>query len=572
MKKLVAIMLVVAAVGSAFGTDFFWRNSPLDNPYGFGVYYNGDLIGPSEPLTAYLIYLGKNASENTAVTYADMTNVYLAAAVRGFAHTTVRDALNGAFVKKGADTWYWDWNGDWGHDGDFQDGDSLAMVIEYDFGEFKCYNMSTVKVLDADAIGEITPETTLFFSFNWDFANGSDHWASNILAGAGWSASTEHQSVTEVKYKLVLNYGDDTKYSTTNEYNFGDSVQLPSCTLPLRGWTFSRSWRKAGGDVVKGVGEFVTIGDDMEFNAEWTANLYSLAYVMDCDVSSKNEVLYGYIKEGANPNVYAVTNADITLQRAYRFGYIFEGWTGPDVETPTLDVTIPANSISNRQFVAHWSRVDVSTVRLETSDLDDVLDLSDYPVPCALKFTLEEDIGHGIYISPSVTNLTIAFNGHTISTTDEASAILYGNDAMRVRFEGSGGIRAAGSNPSTMSAMSAFSSFSHVSAGASGLAEGAKVALGGVERTGGGWTVSFSVELQEGEDFNNWLAASKLSNRILLAMAPTPSGFADGTATYVRPSVDLAAVSGDAESRTVSFFVAPPEELSESCFFKVEIK
>lgn len=66
----------------------------------------------------------------------------------------------------------------------------------------------------------------------------------------------------------------------------------------------------------------------------------------------------GTLAEGEeNPETYTVEDAAITLKNPTRTGYTFEGWTGTDIEGTAMEVTIAANSIGDRSFVATWKPV-----------------------------------------------------------------------------------------------------------------------------------------------------------------------------------------------------------------------
>lgn len=58
--------------------------------------------------------------------------------------------------------------------------------------------------------------------------------------------------------------------------------------------------------------------------------------------------------ENANESSYTLLTNDITLGKPSKEGYTFIGWTGTDLETPTLDVTISKWSLGNRDYKANW--------------------------------------------------------------------------------------------------------------------------------------------------------------------------------------------------------------------------
>lgn len=66
----------------------------------------------------------------------------------------------------------------------------------------------------------------------------------------------------------------------------------------------------------------------------------------------------GVLPEGKqNPATYTVEDDAITLVNPERDGYTFEGWKGTDIEGISMEVTIPANSIGNREFTATWKPI-----------------------------------------------------------------------------------------------------------------------------------------------------------------------------------------------------------------------
>ena len=56
-----------------------------------------------------------------------------------------------------------------------------------------------------------------------------------------------------------------------------------------------------------------------------------------------------------NPTSYANNSEAITLINPTRENYVFTGWTGTDLETATMTVTIPAGSTGDRTYTATWA-------------------------------------------------------------------------------------------------------------------------------------------------------------------------------------------------------------------------
>ena len=55
-----------------------------------------------------------------------------------------------------------------------------------------------------------------------------------------------------------------------------------------------------------------------------------------------------------NPVCYYEENDDITLKNPVKEGYTFLGWTGSNLSVPSTNVTIPAGSIGNKNYIANW--------------------------------------------------------------------------------------------------------------------------------------------------------------------------------------------------------------------------
>ena len=57
-----------------------------------------------------------------------------------------------------------------------------------------------------------------------------------------------------------------------------------------------------------------------------------------------------------NPASYTIESEDFTLTNPTKEGYVFEGWTGTDVDAElSTDVTIYSGSTGNREYTAHWT-------------------------------------------------------------------------------------------------------------------------------------------------------------------------------------------------------------------------
>ena len=130
-------------------------------------------------------------------------------------------------------------------------------------------------------------------------------------------------------------------------YDQAKNIQSISRT----GYTFD-GWSTApDGDVVYTDGQEVqnltaTNGGIIDLYAQWTANTYSITYD-----------LAGGSVATANPTSYSIESNNFTLANPTRTGYTFAGWTGTDLNEPTMEVTILTGSFGDRTYTATWTDV-----------------------------------------------------------------------------------------------------------------------------------------------------------------------------------------------------------------------
>jgi len=80
--------------------------------------------------------------------------------------------------------------------------------------------------------------------------------------------------------------------------------------------------------------------------AQWLLIYYSITYELN-----------GGSVDPLNPETNRSDDTPFTLHNPTRTGYIFSGWTGTGLTALTMKVTIPAGSIGNRTYTAHWTSV-----------------------------------------------------------------------------------------------------------------------------------------------------------------------------------------------------------------------
>ena len=159
-------------------------------------------------------------------------------------------------------------------------------------------------------------------------------------------------AIWTLNYTISYNL-DGGSVATPNPTSY--TVQSDAITLvnPTReGYTFA-GW--TGTDLNEPTTN-VTIANgstgDRSYTATWVPN-YTITYDLAGGTAS-------------NPTDYCVLSDAITLNNPIRTGHTFAGWTGTDLDGPTMSVTIPHGSEGDRSYTATWI-LDAYTI---TYDLD----------------------------------------------------------------------------------------------------------------------------------------------------------------------------------------------------------
>ena len=180
--------------------------------------------------------------------------------------------------------------------------------------------------------------------------------AENLTVTAQWSPDI---------YAITYNLDGGTASGNPDFY----TVESSTITLnpPTRtGYTFI-GW--SGTDLSGSDNLTVTIPagsiGNRSYTAHWSLNTYSITYDLDGGTA------FG------NPDSYTVESAAITLKEPTKAGYVFTGWSGTDlVGEDNLTVTIPAGSIGDRRYTAHWEFDPTIIAALNPTPNVDFLDVS----------------------------------------------------------------------------------------------------------------------------------------------------------------------------------------------------
>ncbi len=140
------------------------------------------------------------------------------------------------------------------------------------------------------------------------------------------------------------NFNGGTAGSPANPTTYTDTTAEFTLSNPTRtGYTFT-GW--TGTDLDEAT-TTVTIEQgstgDREYVANWSIRSYSISYTLN-----------GGTLPIAKPTGYTVQTITFNLVNPTKTGYTFAGWTGTDLDEPTITVIIPNGSTGNRTYTATW--------------------------------------------------------------------------------------------------------------------------------------------------------------------------------------------------------------------------
>lgn len=164
-----------------------------------------------------------------------------------------------------------------------------------------------------------------------------------IVAGLSIAASVDAVSIVtnNITINSTLGFFDKLVVSYDNNQkiiNYGDKLEDANIEAPEKvGYSFSH-WEYTDGS-----------------NADFTANVYEDTTI----VPKYNTIEYtiSYDLDGgnaSNPGTYTVEN-EVRISDPTKADFIFEGWTGTDLDAPTKNLVIPQGSTGARSYTATWS-------------------------------------------------------------------------------------------------------------------------------------------------------------------------------------------------------------------------
>ena len=238
--------------------------------------------------------------------------------------------------------------------------------ITYDLNGGTASGNPTSYTVESATITLNQPTKTGYTFTGWSGTDltGEDNLTVTIPAGStGDRSYTAHWSLNTYSITYDLNGG--TVSGNPDFY----TVESAAITLnqPTRiGYTFT-GWsgtNLTGEDNLTVTIPTGSIGN-RSYTAHWSLNTYSITYDLDGGTA------FG------NPDSYTVESAAITLNEPTKAGYVFTGWSGTDlVGEDNLTVTIPAGSIGDRRYTAHWEFDPTIIAALNPTPNVDFLDVS----------------------------------------------------------------------------------------------------------------------------------------------------------------------------------------------------
>ncbi len=238
--------------------------------------------------------------------------------------------------------------------------------ITYDLNGGTASSNPTSYTVESATITLNQPTKTGYTFTGWSGTDltGEDNLTVTIPAGStGDRSYTAHWSLNTYSITYDLNGG--TVSGNPDFY----TVESAAITLnqPTRiGYTFT-GWsgtNLTGEDNLTVTIPTGSIGN-RSYTAHWSLNTYSITYDLDGGTA------FG------NPDSYTVESAAITLNEPTKAGYVFTGWSGTDlVGEDNLTVTIPAGSIGDRRYTAHWEFDPTIIAALNPTPNVDFLDVS----------------------------------------------------------------------------------------------------------------------------------------------------------------------------------------------------
>ena len=189
----------------------------------------------------------------------------------------------------------------------------------------------------------------------WDDGNGNVSLTVTIPKGSTGDKTytavwRENQNEYGITYEL---HGGVYETGKTNPSTYTRATETFTLNNPGKtGYTF-KGW--SGTDLTGNTNTEVTIpkgsAGDRAYEANYDIITYSITYDYDD----------GVLPAGVtNPTEYTVESNTINIANPSKEGYIFEGWSGTDIDDKSTSVTIPHGSTGDRVYTANFKKIEYS--------------------------------------------------------------------------------------------------------------------------------------------------------------------------------------------------------------------
>ena len=177
------------------------------------------------------------------------------------------------------------------------------------------------------------------------------------------------------------------------------------------------------------------------YTANWSCNTWYEPSWNSCVVSNYtiSYDLAWWTASTSNPTSYNIETSTFTLNNPTKAGNRFIGWTGTDLASATMTVTIPQGSTGNRSYTANWFQNNYQNTT--TNEYFETLADAIASVPTNNTQTtilvLQDVEDSSISTIASTKNVVLDLQSYTINTT--SSSFLINNGTLTVN--GTGKIR-----------------------------------------------------------------------------------------------------------------------------------
>ncbi len=326
-------------------------------------------------------------------------------------------------------------------DGDWQTDKNVELVAEWKIVDYTLsYNLDGGSVDGTnpatytieDTVTLINPTRSGYTFAGWTGTDLSGKTMSVTIAKVSIGARSYTANWTANEYTLSFNVnGGDALASNFKTVVYDSSYSVPVPTR--RGYDFVE-WKTSMGVVYNG-GKWKTAGNVIVI-AQWNI----IDYAISCNLD-------GGSVAGNNLTTYTVEDT-ITLKNPTRTGYTFTGWTGTDLSSKTMTVTIAKGSVGARSYTANWT---ANTYEL-TYDVNggNALANNKLCVTYDASYSVVEPTRTGYTFVKWATSTGTVYSGGTWKTDDNVTLIAeWKANTYTVNYNGNGGTPAKTSDTAT---------------------------------------------------------------------------------------------------------------------------